>query len=114
MSKYLFLFRGGLNMGAAAPDAIQANMMKWTAWMGELAQKGKMVGGEPLDNPGKVLTGKDKKLTDGPFAEGRELVGGYIVVEAGSLDEAVDLSKGCPIFEHDGSVEVRPIREMNM
>lgn len=114
MSKYLFLFRGGLNFAAATPEAIQANMMKWNAWMGELAQKGRMLSGEPLEVSGKVLAGKDKKLTDGPFAEGRELVGGFIVVEAGGMDEAVELSKGCPIFESDGSVEVRPVREMNM
>ncbi len=114
MSKYLFLFRGGLDMSAAAPEAIQANMMKWKAWMDELAKKGKMLSGEPLDRPGKVLKGKSKQVTDGPFAEGKELVGGYLMVEAGGMDEAVELSKGCPIFENDGSVEVRPVREMGM
>lgn len=114
MSKYLFLFRGGLNYAAATPESIQANMMKWNAWMGGLAQSGKMLSGEPLDAPGKTLSGKDKKLTDGPFAEGRELVGGFVIVEASGMDEAVELSKGCPIFENDGSVEVRPVREMQM
>lgn len=114
MSKYLFLFRGGMHMPEASPEEIQANMMKWTLWMEELAKKGKMRGGEPLDAPGKVLSGKSKKVTDGPFAEGKELVGGYLIVEALSMEEAVELSKGCPIFDHDGSVEVRPIRELNL
>lgn len=112
MSKYLFLFRGGLDYASSTPDSIQANMMKWKNWMEELARKGKMLSGEPLDRPGKVVGGKSKQVTDGPFAEGRELVGGYLMVEASGMDEAVELSKGCPIFDNDGSVEVRPIREM--
>lgn len=113
MSKYLFLFRG-VNTDATSPDQIQAYMMRWTQWMQELTKKGKMVAGEPLDPPGKVLHGKARKITDGPFAEGKELIGGYIIVEASGMDEAVELSKECPIFEHDGSVEVRPVREFNM
>lgn len=114
MSKYLFLFRGGMNMQAASPEQIQANMMKWKLWMDELTALGKMKAGEPLDRPGKVLTGKAKKVTDGPFAEGKEMVGGYLMVEASGMDEAVELSKGCPIFDHEGSVEVRPVMEMSM
>ena len=114
MSKYLFLFRGGMDMSAAGPEALQANMMKWKAWMEQLTANGRMTGGEPLDNPGKTVAGTAKKVTDGPFAEGKELVGGYLLVNASSLDEATDLSKGCPIFEHDGSVEVRPIREFSL
>jgi hypothetical protein len=114
MSKYLFLFRGGMNMQAASPEQIQANMMKWKVWMDELTKQGKMQAGEPLDRPGKVLSGRTKKITDGPFAEGKEIVGGYLMVETAGMDEAVDLSKGCPIFEHDGSVEVRPVLEMTM
>lgn len=114
MSKYMFLFRGGMNMPAASPEEIQAYMMKWTQWMQELTKKGKMLAGEPLDPPGKVLTGKSRKVTDGPFAEGKELVGGYIIVEVSGMDEAVELSKDCPIFEQEGSLEVRPIREFNL
>lgn len=114
MSKYLFLFRGGMNMQAASPEQLQANMMLWKNWMEDLAKQGKLLGGEPLDRPGKVLSGKAKKVTDGPFAEGKEVVGGYLMVNAGGLDEAVELSKGCPIFQHDGSVEVRAVQEMNM
>ena len=114
MSKYLFLFRGGMDMQAASPEQIQANMMKWKTWMDELTAKGKMLAGEPLDRPGKTLSGKARKITDGPFAEGKELVGGYLLVNAGGMDEAVELSKSCPIFDHEGSVEIRPIMEMSM
>ena len=70
--------------------------------------------GEPLDKTGKVLRGRAKSITDGPFVEGKEIVGGYLIVNAGSLDQAVEISKGCPIFEHDGSMEVRQVQELNM
>ena len=117
MSKYMFLFRGGdaSRIDAQAnPQEWQAHMMKWKAWMEDLAKQGKMLAGEPLDKTGKVLTGRAKKITDGPFMEGKEIVGGYLIVNADGLDEAVGISKGCPIFEHDGSVEVRMVQELNM
>ena len=88
--------------------------MKWKVWMDTLAAQGKMLSGEPLQGGGKVLAGRSKKITDGPFAEGKEIVGGYLVVEATGIDEAVELSKDCPIFDHDGSVEVRALQLLNM
>lgn len=113
MSKYMFLFRGGSDMQQASPADQQANMMKWKVWMDEIAAKGKLIGGEPLSyGAGKVLSGKAKKVTDGPFAEGKEIVGGYLIVDSKDLNEAADLSKGCPIFENEGSVEVRVVMEM--
>ena len=113
MSKYMFLFRGG-RMGELSPEQQQASMMKWKTWMDELAAKGKLQGGEPLDGTGKVLTGRAKKITDGPFAEGKEIVGGYLIINATTLDEAAELSKGCPIFTEaeEGTVEVRTVMEM--
>ena len=53
-------------------------------------------------------------MTDGPFAEAKDVIGGYTIVEASDIDQAVELSKGCPIFEDGGAVEVRPIMKMNM
>ena len=67
--------------------------------------------GEPLDRTGKVLTGKQKVITDGPY-EAKDLVGGYLVVAAENLDHATELAKGCPIFETNGIVEVRPVMKM--
>ncbi|MFZ1689386.1 MAG: YciI family protein [Flavobacteriales bacterium] len=114
MSKYIFLFRGGMDPQKASPEQMQANMLKWKVWMDTLTAQGTMLGGEPLDKPGKVLAGRGKKITDGPFAEGKEIIGGYLVVNAASLDAAVEIGKSCPIFENDGSVEVRTVLEMNM
>lgn len=68
--------------------------------------------GQPLEPGGKVVSGRDKTITDGPFVEAKDLVGGYTLVNAKGLDEAAELTKGCPIFDRGGSVEVRPIMKM--
>ena len=115
MSKYMFLFRGG-EPGLdpmSDPAGFGAYMMTWKTWMEDLAKTGKYLGGDPLEPGGKTITGKAMKMTDGPFMEGKEVVGGYVIVEADSLDEAVMLSKNCPIYTYDGVVEVRSIQHVD-
>jgi hypothetical protein len=112
MTDYLFLFRGPAGAPALSPEEMQRNMQKWMSWIEELAKAGRYKSGHPLDAGGKVVSGRAKVVTDGPFTESKEVVGGYLIVSAGSLDEAVGLSKGCPIFEGGGRVEVRAIQEM--
>ena len=115
MKEFLFLFRGGqARSNSQSPDAMQQNLQKWMDWMKQLTLEGKLNGGQPLDSEGKVVSGTGKKITDGPFAEGKEIIGGYLLVKAADLNEAVALSKGCPIFEDDGSVEVREIQQLHM
>jgi len=115
MKDYLFLFRGGDAARAqTSPEEMQEHMQKWGAWMQGLSQKEVLVGGLPLDKGGKVVEKAGEVITDGPFAEGKEIVGGYLMVKSESLDGAVDISKGCPIFEHEGTVEVREIMPMDM
>ena len=89
-------------------------MQKWGAWIQELSKAGVFKNGQPLDAGGKVVAGAKKLVTDGPFPESKEVVSGYLIVSAKTLTEATELSKGCPIFETGGSVEVRPIRAMTM
>lgn len=110
MSEFLFLYRGGERQ--QTPAAMQAQMQKWMTWLKDLGEKGQLKSpGHPLDRTGKLVSGKSKTVTDGPFAE-KDMVGGYSIVEAKDLAHAVELSRGCPIFEFDGSVEVRPIMNM--
>ena len=115
MSKFLYLFRGGdARESNQSPEAMQEHMEKWKTWMGELAQKGTLVDGLPLDNHGKQVKGSSKVVTDGPFSEGKEIVGGYLVVKADDINEATELSKGCPILEFDdGHIEIREIMSMD-
>jgi hypothetical protein len=111
MSEFVFLYRGGERSNSPAEG--EKVMQKWVAWMTELGEKGHMKDrGQPLEDTGKVVRGKQKVVTDGPYTESKDLVGGYTLIEAKDLAQAAELSKGCPIFDTGGLVEVRPVMEM--
>jgi hypothetical protein len=113
MSEFVFLYRGG--EAGRSPERIQHMMQKWMAWFKELAEKGHVKNqGHPLERSGKLVKGKQKTVIDGPFAETKDIVGGYSLIEARDLEQAVELSKGCPIFENEGAVEVRPVMQLNL
>jgi hypothetical protein len=113
MSEFVYLYRGGSREGS--PEQMQQVMQKWMAWFKDLSQKGHVKDqGQPLERAGKLVKGKQKIVMDGPFAEAKDVVGGYTLIEARDLDQAVELSKGCPIFEREGAVEVRPVMKINM
>ena len=111
MSEFVYLYRGGETN--RSPERMQQTMQKWMAWFKELGEKGHIKEpGHPLERAGKLVKGKQKTITDGPFAEAKDVVGGYTLIEARDLDQAVELSKGCPIFDVEGAVEVRPVMKM--
>jgi hypothetical protein len=100
-------------MAAASPEQKQKIMQKWMVWMENLKKSGNLKDiGAPLEFSGGVVEGPKKVVTDGPYAEAKDVVGGFTLITAKNLDEAIELSKGCPILELDGLVEVRPIRPM--
>ena len=112
MSEFLFLFRGS-NLQARSPEQMQKSTQKSVAWFKELNGKGVIKNpGNPLERSGKVVRGYSKDVHDGPYAEAKDLVNGYVLIETATIDQAVELSKGCPIFEDGGSVEVRPILKL--
>ena len=117
MEKYMLLFRNTTDNEMAyhkmSPEEMQAELGKWNNWIGGIAAQGKFVGAEALLQEGKVVNGSKHVVTDGPFVESKELVSGYLILQAASMDEAIELSKGCPIYEIDGRVEVRPIQVLN-
>ena len=113
MAEFAFLFRGANDMSQDSPERAQQLMERWRAWMKDLTTKGFFKGGQPLERGGKVVD-RNKSVTDGPYAEAKDLVGGFIVVECKDLLEAAELSKGCPIFTNNGFVEVRPVMKMDM
>lgn len=113
MSQFVYLYRGGEN--GRSPERAQQMIQKWRAWLKELGDKGHIKDpGQPLERTGKLVKGKQKTVTDGPFAEAKDVVGGYTLIEARDLDQAAELSQGCPIFEVDGLVEVRPVLKMDL
>ena len=112
MPNFLYVFRGGMSSRTFSPKEMQESMQKWGAWIQQLTKSGNFKAGDPLEKGGKVVRGSKKVVTDGPYAEAKDVVGGYLLVSAANLDEAVELSRGCPIFDNDGSVEVRQIQQM--
>jgi hypothetical protein len=115
MSEFVFLFRSGeaaQREAMGTPERAQQSMQAWLAWLDELEANGHVKNrGRPLERAGKVVRGANKTVTDGPYMETKELVGGFMIVEARDLDQAVELSTGCPILPA-GSVEVRPVRQL--
>jgi hypothetical protein len=112
MASFIMIFRGA-PAGRDSPEQQQQHMQKWMTWFEGLKKEGAYQGlGAPLEPTGKVIRGTRKTVSDGPYAEAKDLVGGYAIVEARDLESAVELARGCPIYERDGAVEVRPVRAM--
>src|ERR1700759_2880401 len=105
MSKFMLIFRGGGYSGdeKMSPTELQAHLGRWTTWTQELHGSGKPAGAHPLAYPvtGSPVRGRDKVVTDGPYAESKDLITGAIIVEAATLAEATKIANGCPILEHD-------------
>ena len=112
MANFMFVFRGG-DVSHDSPEQMQKYMQQWMSWFQGLTASGVYKGqGAPLEPGGKVVRGTRKTVTDGPYAEAKDLVGGYAIIEAATLDAAVEIARGCPTFEKNGAVEVRPVRAM--
>ena len=112
MEKFMLIFQGPVPT-EQSPEHMQEHMGKWMAWIDKLAKKEQYVSGEPLLPGGKLVSGKNgKSVTDGPYTEGKEIVGGYFLIKAKDLAEAVDISKDCPSFDHGGFVQVRQVMKM--
>ena len=112
MNEFVFLYRGGER--PTSPDQGRQVIQKWMAWFKDLAEKGHIVDrGQPLERTGKLVRA-GKSVTDGPFAEAKDVVGGYTLIKANDLAHAAELAKGCPVLERGGQVEVRPVMKLDM
>jgi hypothetical protein len=108
MADFLFVYRGCTDENLS-PEEMQQMMNKWGTWIREALAKGWMTNpGDALSPEGKVVK-STKVVTDGPFVESKEIVGGYSIVKADSLAAAAELAKGCPALLSGGMVEVRPL-----
>jgi hypothetical protein len=113
MSEFVFLYRS--EQRPTSPEEMQRLVQKWMAWFKDLAAKGHVVDrGQPLERSGKLVQGANKPIIDGPFAEAKDVVGGYTLIKAGDISEAAELAKGCPVLERGGQVEVRPVMKLDM
>jgi hypothetical protein len=115
MKEFLLVFRRDVasNDQQLSPEQMQSMMKPWQDWMGSIAAQNKLVSsGNRLANEGRVVK-SNQVITNGPYVEIKEAIGGYIIIKATSIDEAAEISKGCPILIVGGNVEVRALIPMD-
>ena len=109
---YMLLFRGTHWDKALSPEEIQKMVSQWYAWFERLTQEGKCKAGHPLEREGRIVSGRTgRTVADGPFAESKEAIGGYFLLQVDDFDEAVEIAKQCPGLDYGIDVEVRPVAE---
>jgi hypothetical protein len=111
MDEFVLLFRLDIINKEAqpSPEQMQVYMKQYQDWVGGIAAQNKFVGGKGLSTEGRVLK-SNHVVTDGPYAEIKESIAGYIIIRAADFDEAVNLAESCPMLNGEGnSVEVRKI-----
>ena len=114
MANFMCLFRSDpAAYRSMSAEHMQQTMKKWMGWKDTLEKNGHIKQlGERLDRTGKVVRGKTMAVTDGPYVEVKDSIQGYMLLEAKDMSQAVELAKGCPILESDGTVEIRPFVSM--
>ena len=105
---YMLIFRGTDWYKGLSPEEMQQVGDKWMAWFKGLMASGKATAGNPLERDGKIV-GKNRVVSDGPFAESKETIGGYFLLKVNTMDEALDIAKDCPGLPYGIRVEVRQV-----
>ncbi len=108
MATFMLLLKVG-DFTRFSPEEMQKIVMEYFEWGNRLRAEGKYRGGDELKEGGRVLSVRDGRIADGPFAETKEVVGGYFLLEEASLDAATSLSRSCPHLKFGGSIEIREI-----
>lgn len=106
---YMLLFVGMDWHKGLSPEQTQKVSEDWMAWFKRLNEQGKAAAGHPLGFEGKSVSGKNRTVTDGPFAEAKEAIGGYFMLNVATMDEAVAIAQQCPGLPFGAKVEVRPV-----
>ena len=107
---YMLIFRGTDWYKGLSPEQIQQVADNWMAWFNRLKEEGTAIAGNPLEREGKIVSGKNGRVvSDGPFAESKETIGGYFLLKVSALDDAVAIAQQCPGLPYGIRVEVRPV-----
>lgn len=110
MQEFMLIFRHQDGRKVASPEQIQVWMKQTMDWIGGIAAQNKFVGGNGLPFEDSKIVGHGGVVTNGPFGDIKETIGGYVIVKADSVDEVVEFAKGCPVLQGEGNtVEVRKI-----
>jgi hypothetical protein len=107
----MLFIRNGDEPQDLSAEEIQQAIQRFSNWARKLREQGKLVAAEKLkDNEGLMLSTRNGQIAvDGPFAETKETIGGYFIIEAGNLAEAIEITKECPALSHNGKVELREV-----
>lgn len=96
-----------------SPQQLQDRMGKWWAWGNKMEEQGILKGGNALLAQGKRVSGLKRVVSDGPFVESKELVGGYYIVSANSFEEVIEIAQDFPDYDLDGTVEIREVMKFD-
>ena len=115
MKDFMMIFLGASyeELGLS-PEQLQERMGKWMAWGDKMGAQGILKGGEALLPTGKSVSGEKRVVSDGPFIEGKELIGGYYIVSAENYDQVVEIAQDFPDFDLGGTVEIREVMKFDM
>jgi hypothetical protein len=110
MNEYVLIMRHEDGTKVASPEQMQVWMKQTMDWIGGIAAQNKFVSGTGLPFDEAIVVNHNKMVTNGPFGDIKETIGGFIVIKADSADEAAEFAKGCPVLQGEGNtVEVRKI-----
>jgi hypothetical protein len=110
-SGYMLLFRGTGWHKDLSPEQIQNVMSQWSAWFNRLVDDGILKAGQPLEAESRLVVGKGRTVSDGPFVESKEAIAGYFLLNVDNFDDAVAIARQCPTLDQGVTVEVRPVAE---
>ena len=111
MKKFMVFIREDItNLPNMTEEEMQKEIQLYIDWVEGLSKTGNYISGDPLEAKGKYMK-SDQVFSDGPFIEAKEAISGYILMQAENINQAVELARGCPVFQAGGVLEVRPIME---
>jgi len=108
MKEFMMIFRNDKDEPKPSPEELQGMLKQWDDWIGGIAAQEKFVATNALGFEGKTVNDKGV-VSDGPYSEIKEIIGGYLICKTDTLEDAVALTKGCPILANGGTVEVRDV-----
>ena len=106
---YMLIFRGTDWYKGLSPEQMQHVFDQWMAWFNRLKEEGTAVAGNPLEREGKIVSDKNGTVSDGPFAEAKETIGGYFLLKVDGMEDALAIAKQCPVLPYGIRVEVRAV-----
>lgn len=116
MKEYLLLVKpDGGHLDVLSAEEKQEHLNRVVAYIQKLVKDNKLINAQPLAKGGHSISGRNSKITDGPFIETKEEIAGYFLITAESFDEAIEIAKQNPMFqlEAGGTIDIRPIQSIN-